>query len=285
MARDAFGREQNEDPLADMGWKQAGSAPVGETSPEVAPPAPPIESGRPIESGPPTRPVFVRRDGGTPTPASLAPLLTQVRDAAAAAAGLPRPRRRRGGGVSLVVLLTLGAGTLGLFGLGSAVDSTTSEERAVPAPGFDDPGAAPDPGEANGGSLLRPTRVRRALAVARKDGRLQTLRVAPERIDATVVDSQRRMRILLIYPNGTVNRLGSATVPRSSIESIPWSTVDAAAPQRIARAAARDAGRSVRAVDYLVTINVGATPRWELFFKDGLHYRANVNGRAVRRVG
>jgi hypothetical protein len=285
MPRDAFGRDQHEDPLADMGWKRPATPPVdlsGADVPPVGSSTPPAferPASTPDRPGPPE---FVRQRGRSPAPASLAPLLTQMRDAAAAA----RPRRRRRGPVlSFVVLLLIAAAGLVQFSVGRTVDSGI--EGAIDGFARVETGhapAAPEAGAQPGGSLLRAAGVERAVGFARADGRLESLRVAAGRIDAEVVNAQRRTVILLVYRNGEVRRVGAGTVPRSAIDPIPWSAVDAAAPMRIARAAARDAGRSIANVNYLVMIKFGGTPQWELYFKDGLHYTANARGRAVRRV-
>ena len=57
--------------------------------------------------------------------------------------------------------------------------------------------------------------------------------------------------------------------------------VDAAAPNRIVRTAAKRSGRSPERVSYLVLLG----NQWQLFFDDGLHYSASANGRKVKRIG
>jgi hypothetical protein len=65
--------------------------------------------------------------------------------------------------------------------------------------------------------------------------------------------------------------------------TIALSQIDANAPARLTRAAARRAQRSVNDVDFLfVQLNVGRA-RWVLYFKGGDHWTADRHGRHVER--
>jgi len=260
--RDAFGREKSENTLADMGWSSGSSPQIS------AEPVPAVE-----------RPA-------TPPSAMEAGAATTVTDAFRSS-GLPRVQRRRvrpGRFIGLVIVLAIaGAGFLAVGSVvetgrealddfqGAVRDATVN---VAPTP------AAPPPTGVEGGSLLRPAALKAALDKM-PAGSIVSLRVAPERIDAQViVDGQ--MHVVQVTSSGEVSDVGTP----ASVPELAKLRVDAAAPSRIARTAARRAGRDPSAVDYLVLMNLGGKREWQLFFKDdGLHYSASANGRKVRRVG
>jgi hypothetical protein len=132
-------------------------------------------------------------------------------------------------------------------------------------------------------SMLGPAALRPALARARQEGKLRTLRVAADRVDAQLVDGKGRLVVLDIPAGGDTHRVVATAAPPGDL--IPWSAVDAKVPMRIARAAARDAHRTVGRVNNLVLLGLSNGPEWELFFKDGVHYSADVRGRHLHRVG
>jgi hypothetical protein len=237
--RDAFGREQGEDTLAEMGWRGSWPATVTPGDPLVTP-APAEQRDAPELLGP-APPAFTRR------------------------------RRRRRGGPSLAKLIVLvaflGAGALAVGGMVSvgrdAVDSLRGGIEAVVPPSPTAPR-----------SLMRAAPLRAALAKL-PDGRLVSLRVAADRIDAVVIAGGTRHVVQVRAGGSKVDVKAPAGPEQARL------TVDPAAPLRIARTAARRAGRSVDGVDYLVRTDGG----WQLFFKNGLHYRATPSGRKVAKVG
>jgi hypothetical protein len=133
------------------------------------------------------------------------------------------------------------------------------------------------------GSMLEPAALRPALALARREGKLFLLRVAADQVGATLVSPQRRLVLLTVPASGEPRRVVAGPAP--STATLAWSAVDPTAPRRVARAAARDAKRSVGRVNYLVLMEQGDGPQWQLYFKDGLRYVADQRGRHVHRVG
>jgi hypothetical protein len=176
-----------------------------------------------------------------------------------------RSPRRRGRGLGFLivlfgVLLVIGGG---LFSVArDAVDSIEG--------GIAEINPAPSPSE----SLVNPQPLKAALAKL-PPGTLQSLRVAPERIDAQVF-SRGRMHVVQVTGSGRVTDVKTSVVARQ-----PKLRLDAAAPRRMARAAARQAGRPVSEVSYLVLGPTG----WDLFFTDGRHYSAGRAGRHVKHIG
>jgi hypothetical protein len=263
--RDAFGREIGEDSLAAMGWGTGSARPTPADAPavaaepapqparEITPPAaatpPPADAAR-VAEAPPVR--------VTPPPRPASPRPVTI--------GLRRPRRRRGTSLGFFIVLMLvlvGLGG-GLFSVArDAVDDIQGAiEPATVAP--------PAPGE----SLLNPKPLKAALAKL-PPGTLQTLRVAPERIDAEVF-SDGSLHVVQVRSGGGLTDVKTGVAVRQ-----PKLRVDAQAPRRMARAAAKQAGRPVDEVSYLVLGRTG----WDLFFADGRHYSGGPSGRHVKHIG
>ena len=114
------------------------------------------------------------------------------------------------------------------------------------------------------------------------DGRLFTVRLAADRIDAQVVNDEGRMRIAQISPSLDVRTI--ATVGGgSSVRTFSFEDVRAAAPQRLIRAAARKLDQPRRNVNYLVLTNFGTDLQWAVYFKNGRYAIADAQGR-IKRV-
>ncbi len=266
--RDAFGREKDEDTLAAMGWRASPDPPppaepatsafsAGEASAPFAKPKPrPVEPPTAVLPAPETAPP------PPPKPQPARPTFTRA------------PRRRGPSLARLLILVAIVAA--GWIGVNKAVDAGRhgiSDLRgklngiATPEP------VAPSAAQ----SLLRPAPLRAALAKL-PAGKLVSLRVAADRIVAQVL-SGPTLHVAQVRADGST---ADVKVPSGGSGEHARITVDAAAPQRIARTAARRAGRSVNSVDYLVRSGDG----WELFFKtDGLHFHASASGRKVAKVG
>jgi hypothetical protein len=257
--RDAFGREKGEDTLAEMGWRWTSDAPAATAAaaspvtPEptfTAAPTPPPANSAGASAGP----------GWTPPP----PAMVRLR----------RRRRARGVVVPLVLIgivaLAIGGATTALQAGSGAINDFQSAVRDATA------SAVPEetPAGVESGSLLRPAALKTALAKL-PSRQIQSLRVAPERIDAQVY-VKGKMHVVQVRADGTVSDV--ATPVGGSVKRL---RVNASAPNRIVRTAAKRAERSPERVSYLVLLG----NEWQLFFDDGLHYSASANGRKVKRVG
>jgi hypothetical protein len=248
--RDAFGREKGEDTLAEMGWSWTSDAPAPAPAPAPATPEPAVTAAPVTSAGP----------GWTaPPPATVR---------------LRRRRRARGIIVPLVLIgivaLAVGGATTALQTGSGALDDFKSAVREATA------SAVPveTPAGVESGSLLRPAALRTALAKL-PSRQIQSLRVAPERIDAQIY-VRGKMHVVQVRSDGAVSDV--ATPVRGDLKRL---RVDTAAPNRIVRTAAKRSGRSPERVSYLVLLG----GEWQLFFDDGLHYSASANGRKVKRVG
>ena len=159
--------------------------------------------------------------------------------------------------------------------VGSRIELPTAPTPAQPT------GAAPPPAR----SLIDATAMAGALRKLRGHGRLRPLRVAPERIDAQLVTRTGALRNMQVTADGAVRDFGAAGSGAGGLPTIPFSQVDAAAPERIVRAAARRAGRGLSRVDYLVLLMLSNGQSWNVYFKpDGLHFSADRHGTGLRRL-
>jgi hypothetical protein len=256
--RDAFGREKGEDTLAEMGWSWTSDAPAA--TPAASPVTP-----EPTFSTAPTPPAAMSA-GASAGPGWTPPPPAMVR--------LRRRRRARGVVVPLVLIgivaLAIGGATTALQAGSGAINDLESAVRDATA------SAVPEktPAGVESGSLVRPAALKTALAKL-PSRQIQSLRIAPERIDAQVY-VKGKMHVVQVRADGTVSDV--ATPVGGSVKRL---RVNATAPNRIVRTVAKRAGRSPDRVSYLVLLG----NEWQLFFDDGLHYSASANGRRVKRVG
>jgi hypothetical protein len=263
---DPFGRTKGEDSLKDMGWTvpTAGSTPtpvpMSSSAPTAAPPPPPVSN----------------------------PLASST---------VIRPRRRRGGygwvrfivPVAILGAIGIGVGT-SVTGVKHAIDGVSIPNITFPAISVPTiPSVAPStptpakptapPVGLGAGSLLRPAGLRAAVARLRPLGRLNDLRVAPDRINAQLVHGTA-LRITQFGSDGTITRNDVPTAG-AALSTFPWARVNALAPSRMIRSA----GRPASTVDYLVLIDFAGKPSWNLYFKDNTHYSAGADGRHAQRIG
>jgi hypothetical protein len=253
--RDPFGREHGEDSLAGMGWRvPAEAAPVPAAAVETPAPEP--------EPAAPAAPV----DPRAWVPASTA-------------------RRRRFNGwraasltIRLAIIVAVGVVVAGgLVRVGGSIDDAIDRVQPLQV----NPEEAQPPVGLDRESYLRPENFRTALARLRGEGRVQSVRVAPDRITARLVNSKRRV-VWNFRAGQDPQRVVGATYYDFDT-TIALSQIDPNAPARLARAAAKRAHTSVNDVDYLyIQRNVGRA-RWVLYFKDRTHYTADRHGRHVER--
>ena len=311
---DAFGREIGEDTLAGLGgspskptgpswqernerdeatWQAAEKVEVAriETAADAADAqAERAEDARQAAAG--EQPAV---GAGTDDPQrkALAAQLGGVLDQAAAAratgtrATVTVQRRGAGRGclvATVVVLAIFGLLIAGVVGLVSSVDVktggssggtiTTAPEQAKPAP----TGLA-------AGSLVRRDNLAAALREIRASGggKLSHLRVAPERIDATLLTPAGRLRNVQIKPGGQLERLGPDSGPGfDQTSTIPFSRLNPAAPQRLARAGAERIHVPVSTLQYAVPTVFSGTLSWAAYFKRGRYVLGDASGRFQR---
>lgn len=139
------------------------------------------------------------------------------------------------------------------------------------------------PGTASSGSLLHQPAFAAAVKTLAPLGSLTLLRVASDRLDATLALPGQRLReaeyrsgsgwsVLATSPGAT----GTPVVARAS--------VDTSAPARIAAAAQRRLHRAASTINYLVLLKVAGSLQWETYFTDGAHASADAHGRGLHVV-
>jgi len=241
---DAFGREIDEDPVAKL--REATVEPV------VATPAAAEAETAPA---PEPEPAFEPPVAGTPQ---------FVR---------PPRRRHRGLAALLVLLAVVGAiawtATVVVDTVQDGISGVIVEPDAPPPTGL------------QRDSLVRRANFADALTRLRESGlgRPLTLRVAPDRVDASLVGEDGRMHHVQVDSTGGLRELASSPAPDTPTTA--YSRIDPAAPERLARAGARRAGVGARRIDYLV-LNGGTGLTWGAYFKGGKIVIGDARGRPQR---
>jgi len=284
---DAFGREIGEDTLA--GWRSgASSQPEALPQPDPVPAAPVPEPATPTPAPGPA----VATAGGAATADPVATATAQDTTMADALRtpirpSMSLPRRRRRSGVrwilALVVLFVAVRFVIGVTGeIRDAVRDIDLPAVTVPTP--DAPEVAPT--GLGAGSLLRPAAFERAIADLRERGigRIQTLRLAPERIDVSLLTRRGTLVSAQIRAGGELRRFAESGAGFGALETISYARLDADAPRRLVRAAAGRLGRPVTRIDYLVATYTSGELSWGAYFKGGAIFLGDARGRITRRV-
>lgn len=289
---DAFGREIGEDTLGGLG------------SGATANPAPDTETAEDGYSGP--------AGGATAEPVAAEPARPEPPVfAAAAATQQPRPqprsqrpsvtiplhpqrRRRSGRGVIFVVLFVLfifiAPLVIGGVVIFNTVDDATDAVRGGIKDGLEavpntpaKPAGAPPKG-IGGRSLVRRDHFAAALGELRgSELRVANLRLAPERIDATLLTRGGRLRHVQVQPGGNIERFGSDSGPGfDNTSTIPFARLNPGAPQRLARRGAAKLGVPVSTLQYLVPTNFGGKVTWAAYFKRARYVIGDAAGRYQR---
>ena len=302
---DPFGRRKDDNPLASLGWDGEETASTVDPQPGPRPEPATRPAGR-------ARPAEPAESWKRPTPPGERPVTTASEEASPAKPGLDRLLRSqlaRGTGfgigrlVRAVVLIVVVFAVLG--GIISALvdegvdradrfvrELTPPDVQAPAVPGADErspSGRAQATLPARGltvTSLLRPAAFGRAMTRLRtgRYGRLANLRVAPDRIDATMVTQGGRLRLLQIVPGGTVRVLQTTPGGFTGAPTMSLKGIDPGAPNRLTRSAAERLGSPPSRVDYLVLTEFGGERQWNAYFKGGQIFSADVRGRIIRRV-
>jgi hypothetical protein len=247
---DAFGREIGEDSLA--GWRTS--------EPATARPAPPREE-QPA--------VAVPRPAAPARPSPPSPI---------------RPRRRARPRVVSRLILLLVVVVIGANLIGGAVtkvhDAVDGLTPASPTP------SGPPPAGLQPGSLIRAAELRTALRDLqnRNLGRLQTLRLAPVRIDATFLTPRTTIASVQLRHDGSFQRFGESGRGFGGIDAVAFSRLDPAAPQRLVRAAAERLHKPPARIDYLVPSISEGKLIWGAYFKGGAIFLADAKGRITSRI-
>jgi hypothetical protein len=184
------------------------------------------------------------------------------------------PRRQRGFVFAIVGLAVFVAGLASVVGfIGAKVEGGL--EDAVIGP------SEPAPAGLEGDSLIRRANFGKALNVMRDSGlgRPAMLRVAADRIDATLLGEGNRMHVVQVRPDLSLRELSAQDASPSV--ALQYKQIDPAAPERLTRAGAKRAGVQPRTIDYLV-LTAGDARTWGAYFKGGAIVQGDTRGRPRR---
>ena len=203
------------------------------------------------------------------------------------ATGTRRSGAGRGCLITIVVVLAIGGAALaGILSLVNSVDiNTDGIEKALKAPNVPQI-AGPKPKGLEPDSLVRKANVAAALRQlsAMEDAKLTNLRLAPERIDATLLTDQGRLRHVQITPGGKLERFGSDGSPGfDSVPTIRFSSLNPGAPQRLARRGAKEIGVPISELQYAVPQDISGKTRWVVYFTRSRYVIGNARGRFERK--
>jgi hypothetical protein len=289
--RDPFGRLPGENPLEFLGQPSNGTeaAAAEAVAAEAVAAEETATAGRPAFAQPAVakRP-RAAQDVRTPAATSLDP------------AQVTRIARRVVRTVIVLAVLVVAVGALGLLASGGSDTSDRTPTIAVPVPNLKTPPAgapsraAPPPATRpaatprglNASSLL--TRRKLAPALRRLGtsglGRLRTLSIRPERVDAQLLTRGGRLRSVQVRADGTINDFGTSGPGFGHLDTIAFARVQPAAPARLVRSAAERLHRPPSQVDYVVLLQLGSSLSWSVFMRDGKHFLADASGRITRRI-
>ena len=245
---DAFGREIGEDTLEGLGGSSAErdedlARAKAKAAPAAAPPREPdtpIFHGEASDPAAPQRPVFVAPRAATP---------------------IVRVRRVGLGCLAVFIVgpLLLGAAAVLLVALSGGSDvkkalidlPRPSESPEIAAKEPAKPAKPPRGLERR--SLVRRANFARALRRLRSArlGSVSSLRVAPERINAGLLTKGGRLRNVQLTFDGELKRFGSSGPGFSFVGTVPFAQLNTAAPERLARQAARRLKRKISTLNYV----------------------------------
>ena len=297
--RDPFGRLVGEDTLAGLGVPSDG---IDHEAPEPVVAAEPASRARPAAT-----PDRARRARSADAEEAQRKLAEYLRMSPAAQGADPAQIVRTVGRVVkaaffVAVLVIIASIALVVFSAGDGVQDRFSElaepsriadeitkslETVQENPGGTRAAGGTEPRGLAPGSLL----VRRNLAPALRRlatsglGRLKSMSIRPERIDAQLLTQGGRLRSVQLRHDGELRKLSLSGAGFAGLDTIAFSRLDPAAPSRLARSAAGRLKRPVSQVDYVVPIVVSGQLSWSVFMRDGRSFLGSAGGRITRRIG
>jgi hypothetical protein len=304
--RDAFGRLPDENPLAGLGSLGDGIETHTSAEPVAATAASdPVFSARPAGSkeraahAKPETP-SERVSSSPKVDQSLADAIRQVQQMSGT--NVTPDFRIVGRVVKLVVFLVV-IGIIASVG-GTVFDASKSVRDtidSIPSPsdvtsdsgkatGSGSAGAAKESAPPTGlsaNSMLTRRNFARAMARLRTSGlgRMRTMSVRPERIDAQLLTKGGSLRSVQIrYDDPEIDDFGAGSPGFSHLDTIPFARINTRAPARLARGAAGRAQKPVSQIDYVTLNGIQGTVAWGAYLKGGKIFLANSRGRITRRI-
>lgn len=191
--------------------------------------------------------------------------------------------------ILFVVLMVIVSAVAGVLVTGKSVKDGISNlptKVGLPTTDLGSQGGA-DPVGLQSKSLLRRTNLAPALKRLRTSGlgRLKSLSIRPERVDAQLLTKDGRLRSVQVRSDGKLTELSVSGGGFAQLQTIPFARANSAAPARMARSAARRVKRPVSQVDYVVLIGTDPSAAWTVVMKGGGQFIADARGRITRRIG
>lgn len=281
--RDPFGRLPDENPLAGLGWLSDGIESQTAATPVVAAAASDDEpDGRPNEA----KRIRIAAKAASPE-ATLRDLLVSVQKLKSSTAASPAPVAVSNVGrivkvvffVAVLAVIALSFGTLSSV-TETVKDGVSDLPAKVGVPESEPVGLDEE-------SMLVRDNLAPALRRMRTTGlgRLRSLSIRPARIDAQLLTSDGRLRSVQQRFDGRLSELSVSGAGFAALPTIPFARADSAVPSRLARRAAKRAGRAVSQVDYVALVDTGPASVWTVVMKDGGQFVADARGRITRRIG
>lgn len=322
--RDAFGNEKDDNPLAGMGWSTGGLSTPSEPATAVTPPAKEsltaaaraaAEAARSaalqaqatakaaaanVGSGDAGMASSSQAFGASSTPQVSRP----TPPAPSSLTGLPRYRSSGGVRLTRVLLAVvlpiaiIGGVAASLVSVGSNVTDQVDNFRTaistgldsitvptVPVPETPAVPATPPTGFGEGSLLLKSNFAAALRTLSSEGARAQYVRVAADRINASIITAGGEMRNVQVTWQDELRRLSSTAAP-GGVRTFALSSLTRAAPFRLSRSAAGRAKRAPASVDYLVTVEALGRLGWTVVLKNGGgQYLADGGGRITRKIG
>jgi hypothetical protein len=205
-------------------------------------------------------------------------------------------RDRRGGGRWIflaVIALSIGGAIVGLVNGASTVDkinkfkvptftfpdtSTSGNTTTTTQPA--DPESSKPPKQVEPLKLLTPGGLKAGLKLLERDvpGKIESFRLAPDRIDVTVVRGSKRVIAQLTPDAEAVNIITTQDNSGGGFETTNYNQIDIGAPARLIRAANERTKESRDGVNYLLFGFAGEVG-WNLYYKDGKFVKGDQHGR------
>ena len=289
--RDPFGRLPGENTLAGLG------VPSGDI--DVESPEPAVSATEPVTTA---RPAASEHRSAPRDEAER--VLAQLRGTPPGVAIDPQAVRTIGRAVKTVFFIAvLGfIGTIGLivFSAGTSVkerfDELPSPSQALQDVGRSLEDAREESGGGGAGAVPRGLSGRSLLARRNLEpalrrlatsglGRLKSMSIRPERIDAQLLTKGGRLRSVQLRHDGELVRLSLSGAGFAQLTTIAFARLDPGAPSRLARSAAGRLKRPVSQVGYVVPIVLGEEVSWSVFMQDGRSFLGDARGRVTRRIG
>jgi hypothetical protein len=189
--------------------------------------------------------------------------------------------------VVLAIIVALAGGLGGLVSVGERVKDSVSDLPAKLAPPSGTGGGGAEPVGLAKNSLLLRRNLAPALRRMRTSGlgRLKSLSIRPQRLDAQLLTKDGRLRSVQQRFDGKLSEVSISGGGFGALKTIAFSRANSAAPSRLARSAARRMKRPVSRVDYVVLVDSGPQAVWTVVMQGGGQFLGDARGRITRRIG